>query len=112
MSRWIDIDDISLLKTVSAGGLSAKALWKRIRQEPSIDLVRCGECKYWKRKEQKCSHLNLISPAGFYCKDGTRKESEVKPKDEPQTESTGSPIGDYRDGVGIWSSDCARKKGE
>ena len=33
-------------------------------------------------------------------------------KTEPQTESTGSPIGDYRDGVGIWSSDCARKKGE
>ena len=33
-------------------------------------------------------------------------------KTEPQTESTGSPIGDYRNGVGIWSSDCARKKGE
>ena len=29
-----------------------------------------------------------------------------KPKDEPQTESTGSPIGDYRDGVGAWQTDC------
>ena len=24
-----------------------------------------------------------------------------------QTESTGSPIGDYRDGVGAWQTDCA-----
>ena len=30
-------------------------------------------------------------------------------KDEPQTESTGSPIGDYRDGVGAWQTDCAWK---
>lgn len=28
--------------------------------------------------------------------------------DTPQTESTGSPIGDYRDGVGAWS-DCPWK---
>ena len=26
--------------------------------------------------------------------------------DTPQTESTGSPIGDYRDGVGAWHTDC------
>ena len=26
--------------------------------------------------------------------------------DTPQTESTGSPIGDYRDGVGAWQMDC------
>ena len=25
--------------------------------------------------------------------------------DTPQTESTGSPIGDYRDGVGAWQTD-------
>lgn len=27
----------------------------------------------------------------------------------PQTESTGSPIGDYRDGVGAWQTDCPWK---
>ena len=48
MSRWIEIDT-ALLKTVSVGGLSAKALWKRIMQQPSIDIVRCKECKYEKR---------------------------------------------------------------
>lgn len=26
-----------------------------------------------------------------------------------QTESTGSPIGDYRDGVGAWQTDCGWK---
>lgn len=26
--------------------------------------------------------------------------------DTSQTESTGSPIGDYRDGVGAWQTDC------
>lgn len=40
MSRYIDIDDISLRKTIACGGLSAKALWRRIQQEPGIDIVR------------------------------------------------------------------------
>lgn len=30
--------------------------------------------------------------------------------DTPQTESTGSPIGDYRDGVGAWQTDCGWSK--
>ena len=30
----------------------------------------------------------------------------VDTADTPQTESTGSPIGDYRDGVGAWQTDC------
>ena len=47
MSRYINIDDISLRKTISVGGLSAKALWRRIQEEPSIDIVRCKECKYF-----------------------------------------------------------------
>ena len=29
--------------------------------------------------------------------------------DTPQTESTGSPIEDYRDGVGAWQTDCPWK---
>ena len=34
----------------------------------------------------------------------SQRNSE-KVKGTPQTESTGSPIGDYRDGVGVWQSD-------
>ena len=33
--------------------------------------------------------------------------SEEKRADTPQMESTGSPIGDYRDGVGAWQTDCS-----
>lgn len=82
MSRWIDIDDISLLKTVSVGGLSAKALWKRIRQQPTIDLVTCAECKYWHSNTQYCdkfSHSGFIAQRMLpndFCSLGERKESE------------------------------------
>ena len=38
----------------------------------------------------------------------TAVTSCVEVADTPQTESTGSPIGDYRDGVGAWS-DCPWK---
>lgn len=33
-------------------------------------------------------------------------ETATDTADTPQTESTGSPIGDYRDGVGSWQTDC------
>ena len=62
MSRYINIDDISLRKTISVGGLSAKALWRRIQQEPSIDIVRCKECKWGKSysdKQLECDALGL-----------------------------------------------------
>lgn len=36
-------------------------------------------------------------------------ETATDTADTPQTESTGSPIGDYRDGVGAWQTDCPWK---
>ena len=36
-------------------------------------------------------------------------KSMMDTADTPQTESTGSPIGDYRDGVGAWQTDCGWK---
>ena len=84
MSRYINIDDISLRKTISVGGLSAKALWRRIQQEPSIDIVFCKECKW--RGEQTESGIpyywcRLVGvgyevPIEHYCSYGERKESE------------------------------------
>lgn len=43
--RLIDVEDVALLKTVSDGGLSAKALWRRICKQPTVDAVpvRHGE---------------------------------------------------------------------
>lgn len=40
------------------------------------------------------------------CGANMNMKSENKQADTPQTESTGSPIGDYRDGVGAWQTDC------
>ena len=81
MSRWINIDDISLLKTVSIGGLSAKALWKRIRQQPYIDLVRCGECKHKEVCFSEVAMTNKHQTSTIYeridfCSYGERRESE------------------------------------
>ena len=39
-------------------------------------------------------------------KDGEWTCDFIETADTPQTESTGSPIGDYRDGVGAWQTDC------
>ena len=67
MSRYINIDDISLRKTISVGGLSAKALWRRIQQEPSIDIVRCKECSWYKQSEAFCENGNGLWQAGDEC---------------------------------------------
>ena len=67
-------------------------------ENPSGDVWECG-CFL----DTYCEHqIYDINP------DGTINivECGYEPKDEPQTESTGSPIGDYRDGVGAWQTDC------
>lgn len=54
----------------------------------------CNECKWFRNKQVcgRCRSKNLFAEANT-----------------PQTESTGSPIGDYRDGVGAWQTDCPWK---
>ena len=43
----------------------------------------------------------------FPCANCVRKNKDYYSAE--QTESTGSPIGDYRDGVGAWQTDCGWK---
>lgn len=83
--RLIDIEDIALIKTVSCGGLSAKKLWKRVNEQPTIDaveVVRCKDCIHhddffmgaegsllcWKGGTDK-----VVSAMG-YCECGERSE--------------------------------------
>lgn len=74
MSRYVEIDT-ALLKTVTAGRLSAKALWRRIMEQPSIDIVRCGECKWRKAKMMPKSVKCLFSgKADDFCSYGCREE--------------------------------------
>ena len=51
-----------------------------------------------RKTEPTCSKMEQVD-----------KDINVRSKDERQTESTGSPIGDYRDGVGAWQTDCPWK---
>ena len=37
--RLIDIEDEALLKTVSLGHMSMKALWKRLKNEPTVEAI-------------------------------------------------------------------------
>ena len=82
MSRYINIDDISLRKTISVGGLSAKALWRRIQQEPSIDIVRCKECIFAdvdaEAEMYRCGSVSFPhwNKGEHFCSYGERKESE------------------------------------
>lgn len=75
MSRYINIDDVGLRKTIAVGGLSAKALWRRIQQEPSIDIVRCQDCKYWVYNFNGCSRNPCTEPwyATDFCNYGERE---------------------------------------
>lgn len=79
--RLIDIDDTSLRKTIACGGLSAKALWKRIQQQPTIDavsVVRCKECKHCRVEGNTtrfywCHYWNKPTDLERYCSDGERR---------------------------------------
>ena len=56
-------------------------------------------CLY--KDEKFVASFDMVTINGWVLIDSTA--------DTPQTESTGSPIGDYRDGVGAWQTDCGWK---
>ena len=49
MSRYIDAD--ALQRHGQRGGL---VHWKDIAEAPSIDIVRCKECKEWDKNDHEC----------------------------------------------------------
>lgn len=82
--RLIDIEDMALLKTVSCGGLSAKKLWKRIKEQPTIDaveVVRCKDCKHHEKflfddSKVLCwvHDTDIVVSQTDYCSYGERRE--------------------------------------
>lgn len=78
MSKWVDVD--ALKANINT------AFWSEIEKiidsAPSIDLVRCGECKWeW---TQKCPphRMGLIHDESDYCSYGIRKTDGVDKHDE------------------------------
>ena len=94
MSRWIDVDEFkAFLGEVRARynlfsdeerphyEAYSKALYilnEYLEDAPSIDLVRCGECKYWGNSYicwRRRAEPIAMNPDDF-CSYGERKESE------------------------------------
>ena len=68
MSRYIDADEAE--KLLRAG--CAYAIWEL----PSIDIVRCAECKWEWTKKCPPHRMGLIHDSDDFCSYGERKESE------------------------------------
>ena len=63
----------------------------------------CETCRHYKLACELFSEVCKYEPITQ-----TETQNSNLTFDTPQTESTGSPIGDYRDGVGAWQTDCDR----
>ena len=68
MSRWIDAD--ALPRHGQRGGI---VHWKDIEDAPSIDIVRCKECKYYEAKEDWCYWRDEAITADDFCSYGERE---------------------------------------
>lgn len=64
----------------------------------------CETCELW--QDNNCKGIAECKRNIEMLKELNKLYEEA---DTPQTESTGSPIGDYRDGVGAWQMDCPWK---
>ena len=89
MSRYADVNALmqSIKHRLGIASLdnlleSEKAIVKEIGSAPSIDIVHCGECKYWHSNTQFCakwSHGGFISQRTLpndFCSCGERKDDE------------------------------------
>lgn len=64
----------------------------------------CESCELW--QDNNCKGVAECKRNIAMLKELNKLYEEA---DTPQTESTGSPIGDYRDGAGAWQTDCPWK---
>ena len=72
MSRYIDADatELAVIKATTYGD----AL-RAVREQPSIDIVRCQDCKYWVYNFNGCSRNPCTEPwyATDFCNYGERE---------------------------------------
>ena len=73
MSRYIDADatELAVIKATTYGD----AL-RAVREQPSIDIVRCQDCKYWVYNFNGCSRNPCTEPwyATDFCNYGERND--------------------------------------
>ena len=98
MSRWIDADALieamgeePYVWTDSAEEIAERNQWLTdmhiIESAPSIDIVRCKECRHWEMRNSPrgwCEvHQGYVSP-NYYCADGIKTDRKTE-----QTEREG-----------------------
>lgn len=90
MSRWIDADRLTrklndaiwLGEMVDRPTGELEAVLDDVLSAPTIDIVRCGECKWWWKEWETCTHNNLVDghncattfKADSFCSYGERRE--------------------------------------
>ena len=96
MSRYIDADEFgrclqNYRPYVDSGRFNAiqtevnqvlDCIEYEIEDTPSIDIVRCGECKYWLDGSGLCKHWSklygsVLTKADDYCSYGERSSDEI-----------------------------------
>ena len=81
MSRYIDADALKdkLMNAIECGRRvdiptqELEAMLSDVRNEPSIDIVRCKECKYYEAKEDWCYWRDEAITADDFCSYGERE---------------------------------------
>ena len=78
MSRYVKADMIGCPCGYCEG---YKECQEEVDEAPSIDIVRCGECKYWHKNRKEGDGMNVFDvcydfQADDFCSYAERKESE------------------------------------
>ena len=63
MSRWADIDaiiDMSISVLCGGGNEEMAVLVEDINSIPSIEIIRCRECKYWHKNRKAGDGMNVF----------------------------------------------------
>ena len=96
---WTDADKLEYMELNIAPYSRYWRMGMKKALKHAIKLLREEEAKADRKTENSSEKPNKSEiPTGSTI-------SKMEQVDEPQTESTGSPIGDYRDGVGAWQTE-------
>lgn len=78
MSRYIDADVLTkeIKQDIADDGLTERFVFYRINEAPSVDIVRCQDCKHWVYNFNGCARNPCTEPwyATDFCNYGERRE--------------------------------------
>ena len=85
MGKWIDADALTkeIKQDIADNGLTERYVFYRINDAPSIDIVRCKECRWGKpysEKQLECDALGLggLKFPDDFCSYGQKGDENVE----------------------------------